>query len=390
MQSTIARGFQTSEFEARVERAQALMADQKLDGLLLTWGDNIRYFTGIEAGFEGSHTRPWFLLVPAAGEPTAIVPAIGEALMSATWVKDIRSWPSPRPEDEGTTLLVAALASLPRRFGRIAAEFGIETRLGIPVVQLNQIIKAVPGVEIVDGASLIWSLRMIKSDAEVTKIQRAVDIAGAVFAQVPDFVHMGDTEQAIQKQFRLRLLEAGAGQVGALCRSGPGGPEARSIIGPARDRQISDGDLLFIDTGATVENYFCDYDRNYQVGSVSDALLFANERVWEANEAGLRAAVPGVTAGHVFEAMAKVLSLRDRELNSYGRMGHGLGLRVTEPPSIKIGDNTLLKPGMVLCIEPGYEYEPGKIVLHEETVVITADGSRLLTPRAPKQLPRIQ
>lgn len=111
--------------------------------------------------------------------------------------------------------------------------------------------------------------------------------------------------------------------------------------------------------------------------------------MWEATEVGLRVAVSGVAAGCVFEEMAKVLSSGPRgELNRNGRMGHGLGLRL-EPPSLKVGDNTLLKPGMILCIEPAVEYKLGKIVVHEEIVVITGHESRPLTSRAPKQLQQI-
>ncbi|UCI31899.1 M24 family metallopeptidase [Mesorhizobium sp. B4-1-4] len=383
------RSFEHSEFQARVTRAQALMAKDRLDGLLVTSVDNYRYFAGIESNFGESLTRPWFLLIPASGEPLAIIPAIAEALIRDTWVSSVRSWPSPRPEDEGTTIVAEAIRALPRRYGRVAAEFGHETRLGIPVNQLNDISQKVSGVELVDGARLIWTLRMIKSDAEVGKIQQAIDIAGAVFTAVTDFVSIGDSERIIQRKFRVRLLEEGADQLPiTICRSGRGGPDG--ITGAVRDRQLTEGDLLFIDTGTVFDSYFCDYDRNYRVGRVSDALLAAHERVWEANEVGLRAAVPGATAGSIFEQMAKALSSDDRELNSNGRMGHGLGLRVTEPPSVRLGDDTVLAPGMVLCIEPALEYEPGKIVLHEETVLITADGAKLLTVRAPRELPTIR
>ncbi|ESX18819.1 hypothetical protein X765_32310 [Mesorhizobium sp. LSHC440B00] len=307
--------------------------------------------------------------------------------MRDTCIQDIRSWPSPCPEDDGTTLVVEALTDLPRRFGRVGAEFGLEQRIGLPVLQLNEIVKSLSGVELVDGAAVLWGLRMIKSDAEVAKIQRATDIAGAVFAQVPNFVHIGDSERTIRHRFRNRLLEEGAGEAGLTCRAGQGGPS--HITEDARDRQIADGDLLFIDTYATCGDYWCDYNRNYQVGRASDALLFAHELVWEATEVGLRAAAPGVTAAYVFEEMAKILSPgRCGELNKNGRMGHGLGIQV-EPPSIKAGDNTMLQPGMVLCIEPALYYEPHKLIIHEETVVITGDGSRLLTSRAPKQLLQI-
>ncbi|MER8868244.1 Xaa-Pro peptidase family protein [Mesorhizobium sp. M0751] len=382
-------GFPATEFQARVARAQQLMAKHCMDGLLLTSMDNIRYFVGVDSTFWESYTRPWFVLVPAAGDPIAIIPEIGRAIIEQTWMKEIRSWPSPRPEDEGTSLVVSAISDLPRRHGRVGAELGMELRLGIPVSQLNAIIGELIGVEIVDGALLIWLLRMIKSPAEVKKIKRAIDIAGAVYDEVPEFVRIGDSERKILREFRARLNAGGAGAVPTLiCRSDVGGPF--EITGGPRERPIADGDLLFIDTGTTFDGYFCDYDRNFQVGSATDALLFAHERVWDANEVGIKAAKPGVTAGYVFEQMAKALSSGVVDLNSNGRMGHGLGLRVTEPPSVRLEDQTVLEPGMVMCIEPALEYEPGKIVLHEETVVITEDGAQLLTPRAPKQLPPIR
>ncbi|MER9939277.1 Xaa-Pro peptidase family protein [Mesorhizobium sp. M0088] len=382
------KGFNRSEYESRLIRAQALMGEHKLDGILLSSMDNIRYTAGIDSTFWESYTRPWFVLVPAEGDPIAIIPEIGRAIMETTWVKNIRSWPSPRPEDEGTSLLVEAISALPRRHGRIGAELGMELRIGMPVAQFLDIRSKLQGVEIVDGSHLIWLLRMIKSSGEVARIQKAIDIAAVTFDDVPNFIRIGDSERTVQREFRGRLNSGGAGAIPAvIVRSDLGGPF--EITGGPRDRPIANGDLLFIDTGTTFDGYFCDYDRNYRVGDVSDALKRAHEQVWRANEAGLAAARPGVPAESVFAAMATVLSSRTNDLNSNGRMGHGLGLRVTEPPSIRLGDRTLLAPGMVLCIEPGLEYEPGKIVLHEETVLITHDGAELLTPRAPRELPTI-
>ncbi|QRM32262.1 Xaa-Pro peptidase family protein [Microvirga sp. VF16] len=388
MHLDIVHGFGIEEFRTRVSRAQALMAETALDGLLLTSMDNIRYFVGIDSTFWESYTRPWFLLVPASGEPIAIVPGIGESVVRQTWITDVRTWPSPRPHDEGTSLVTQAISNLKRRYGRVGAELGSEMRLMMPVMQLNAISHGLSGVEIVDGTSVLWQLRMIKSPAEVSKIQRAIDIAGSVYAQVPDFVSLGTSEREIRRQFTMRLLSEGADQTPVvICRAGPGGPV--EITASPSDRPLADGDILFIDTGTVFDGYYCDFDRNFQVGKATSALLIAQERVWEANEVGIRAARPGVTAGHVFEQMAKFLSSGDRDLNSNGRMGHGLGLRITEPPSVKLEDDTVLQPGMVLCIEPGLEYEPGKILLHEETVLITEDGAKLLTSRAPQQLPQL-
>ena len=51
------------------------------------------------------------------------------------------------------------------------------------------------------------------------------------------------------------------------------------------------------------------------------------------------------------------------------------------------GDKTELRPGMIMTIEPGMEYAPGKNIVHEENIVITEDGCELLTRRAPIEMP---
>ena len=88
--------------------------------------------------------------------------------------------------------------------------------------------------------------------------------------------------------------------------------------------------------------------------------------------------------------MAAVLDAAGAIGNNVGRLGHGLGLQLTEPPSNRPGDGTVLRSGMVLTIEPGMEYEAGKMIVHEENVVITAEGAELLTRRAPRELPVIR
>jgi Xaa-Pro dipeptidase len=53
------------------------------------------------------------------------------------------------------------------------------------------------------------------------------------------------------------------------------------------------------------------------------------------------------------------------------------------------GDGTIIEPGMVLTIEPGMEYAPGKMIVHEENIVVREDGAELLTRRAPREMPVI-
>lgn len=169
--------------------------------------------------------------------------------------------------------------------------------------------------------------------------------------------------------------------------SGPGGV-AQIVCGP-HDRLVQEGDVLFIDTGSTFDGYFCDFDRNYAIGKISDEAKRVHDALWLATEAGIAAAVPGARTDDVFRAMAKIIEEAGAIGNNVGRLGHGLGMQLTEPPSHRLGDGTEIVENMVLTIEPGMEYAPGKMIVHEENIAITKDGPRLLTKRAPREMPVI-
>ena len=116
---TLPRGFPPEEFRARTARAQAAMAREDLAALLLTTEADIRYVSGFLTRFWESPTRPWFLILPAAGDPVAVIPSVGAHLMGRTWLTDIRTWRAPDPEDDGVILLADTLAELVPPGGRV-------------------------------------------------------------------------------------------------------------------------------------------------------------------------------------------------------------------------------------------------------------------------------
>ena len=382
------RGFSPPEFERRLARAQDIMRRSAFDALLLTTPPNIRYFTGFDTQFWESPTRPWFLIVPLAGGPIAVIPEIGAPEMALTGVRDIRTWPAPRPEDDGTSLLADALSRLPRRFGRIGAELGREMALRMPVIEFFALREKLSGIELANGSPCIWKIRLIKTPAEVEHIRFICRIASEAYEALPQNVTLGDTERDACRKLRIDLTERGADATPYLTGvSGPGGV-SQIVCGP-HDRVLEKGDILFIDTGSTYDGYFCDFDRNYAVGRVSDRVKKVHEAVWDATEAGIKAAVPGAVPQDIWRTMATILEAAGSIGNNVGRMGHGLGLQLTEPPSNMRGDETVIEAGMVLTIEPGMEYAPGKMIVHEENVVIRPDCAELLTKRAPRELPVI-
>jgi Xaa-Pro aminopeptidase len=384
-----ARGFDTVEFEARCAKAQAAMVAGELDAVVVTSPPNVRYFSGFATEFWESPTRPWFVVVPREGLPMAVIPEIGAPAMARTWVADIRTWPAPRPADDGVSLLAGVLEALPRRFGRIGWEMGRESVIRMPIADFDRLRDAVRGgLAFVDASPVIWSLRVVKSQAEIERIRAACRLGSDAFALMPARLDAGDTERAAAGKFRIALAEVGVDSVPflAVC-SGKAGYD--QIIVGSTEARLEAGDILFMDLGATWDGYFCDFDRNFAVGPLSDEALRAHDLVWRATEAGIAAARPGATTSDLWRAMVGVLETAGPIDLNVGRLGHGLGMQLTEPPSNTADDATPLVPGMVMTIEPGLEYAPGRMIVHEENVVITGDGCEILTRRAPREMPVI-
>ncbi len=382
------RGFRQSEFENRTQRAQRMMHDLEIDTMLLTTEPNVRYFSGFFTQFWLSPTRPWFLLVPLEGKPIAVIPTIGAIGMLDTWIDDVRCWSSPQPGDDGISLLTKTIQELPVRFGRIGISLGAESYLRMPVKDFERLRNNLGNTQIIDCSRLLVELCSIKSDAEVEKIKYVCELTSDSFNALPEITKTGDSEREIVQAMRIDLLKRGADNTPFIVSaSGPDGYD-NIIMGPT-DRRLENGDLLIIDTGTTFDGYYCDFDRNFAFGHASDNAKKAYETVFKSTDAGFAAAIPGATTSDIWRAMWAVLEAGGTEGNDIGRMGHGLGMQLTEWPSITATDNTELKPGMIMTLEPGMTYDHGKQMVHEENILITDSGATMLSKRAMPKLPII-
>tara|TARA_B100000405_G_scaffold70257_1_gene48244 strand:- start:860 stop:2032 length:1173 start_codon:yes stop_codon:yes gene_type:complete len=387
-ETNIKKGFADEEFENRTLRAQEIMHEYELDGILLTTPQNIRYFTGYDSQFWESPTRPWFVIVPLSGKPIAIVPEIGESEFKKTWLDEIKTWPSPRPEDEGVSLLKSNLENVKKTFGQIGLELGSEMALRMPISDFLKL-KEVVGTNLVDGSNAIWDMRMIKTNEELKKIKFVCSIASDAYNVLPSTLSIGNTEREAVHKLKIDILNRGADSVPFMPGISGQGGVSQIVCGPT-DRILDDGDILFIDTGSTFDGYFCDFDRNYAFGRVASDVEKVYQILWQATEIGIKTAIPGATTNDIFNAMNKVIQDGGTIGNNVGRLGHGLGLQLTEPPSHRLGEKTVIKENMVLTIEPAMEYAPGKMIVHEENIIIQQDGAELITKRAPKEIPVIK
>lgn len=383
-----ARGFPESEFANRTAKAQELMALQGLSGLLLMSEAEVRYFSGFQTLFWQSPTRPWFLFVPAGGKPIAVIPEIGAALMHQTWIEDIRTWNAPAPQDDGISLLSDLLSPLAQKGNMIGVMKGHETSLRMPLVDYERLITGLPGLEIKDATALVRKLRMVKSSNEIEKLAYICKIGSNTFAKVPDFANEEVPLEEVFRSFRREALLQGADDVPYLV-GGAGAGGYHDVISPPSPRALQKGDVLMLDTGATWDGYYCDFDRNFAIGHADDLSRRAYDVLWRATQIGITAARPGTTCRELFLVMQAVITEMGNHGNDVGRFGHGLGMQLTEWPSLALFDETIIEENMVLTIEPSLSYGDGRIMVHEENIVVGANGANLLTTRAPRELPVI-
>ena len=382
------RGFEVAEYQARTERAQGMMAKQGLDGLLLTTEAELLYFSGFQTLFWQSPARPWFLFIPPTGKPIAVIPEIGAALMRETWLDDIRTWSAPNPVDDGIGLLTELLSPLSKAKATLGLLKGPETLLRMPLGDYERLIMALPGVKTADATPIIQAMRMVKSSAEIEKIAYVCGIGSESFARVPEFAVDGIEQIEVFRAFRREALAQGADNVPYLVGGADQGGYV-DVISPPSRRPLAPGDILMLDTGCIWDGYFCDFDRNFAIGHADDASRRAYDVLWRATEAGLAVARPGATCRDLYNAMQGVISEIDEGTGDVGRLGHGLGMQLTEWPSNAAWDTTALQENMVLTLEPSLSYGDGRIMVHEENLVVCPDGPRLLTDRAAPELPVI-
>tara|TARA_A100001037_G_C15142559_1_gene634566 strand:- start:2436 stop:3590 length:1155 start_codon:yes stop_codon:yes gene_type:complete len=381
------RGFSDSEFEVRCARAQAMMVEADIAALLLTTEAELRYFSGFLTQFWQSPTRPWFLILPQAGKPVAVIPEIGAECMSRTWLDDIRTWRSPNPDDDGVSLVIEALGEAVGDGPCFGISMGAETHIRMPLLDFEKVTRIL-ALEIADATPILRKLRMIKSEAEIEKIGHICSIVSDVFDAMPDWLRVGMPLNEVFRRFKIDALQRGADDVSYLVGSaGLGGYS--DIISPPTEVPLAVGDIVILDTGSVYDGYFSDFDRNFAIGYADDASRRAYETVYAATEAGLKAARPGNTVADLFHEMNAVMVAGGALGNDVGRLGHGLGMQLTEWPSNTAWDQTVLVPGMVMTLEPGMTYLPDKMMVHEENLVIREEGPQLLSRRAPAELPVI-
>ena len=225
--------------------------------------------------------------------------------------------------------------------------------------------------ELVSRAGIVERLRAVKDEDELNAIRQAAKVSDDAYEGLSRERFIGRTEQELAWRMGVLLHECGGEEVTFVAvGSGPNGafPHADPT-----DREVKAGELVVVDSGTTVGGYTSDCTRTFATGSVPDELKQAYAVCREAQEAALEGVRAGAT-GAAVDAIARerIDASPFKGLFGHG-LGHGVGLRIHEAPTLRPESKDVLEPGNVVTVEPGI-YMPGKGGIRIEDLVVVTEG----------------
>jgi Xaa-Pro aminopeptidase len=227
----------------------------------------------------------------------------------------------------------------------------------------------------------IEELRLIKDEDEISAMREAARRADLALERFTNDLQVGQTEKALAWKLDTLLMELDSEpSFNTIMASGPSAAKPHAVPG---SRVLTEGDMLKIDMGAKVDGYCSDITRTYFLGEPDEKIIEVYNIVKIAQAAAVAAVRPGAT-GKELDAIARNIITAGGYGEYFGHgLGHGVGLAVHEGPRVSSRSEDVLKPGMVVTIEPGIYLEDWGGVRIEDMVVVTETGCEVLT-LAPK------
>jgi Xaa-Pro dipeptidase len=382
--SSLPHPFTNTERLERIDRAKVLMADTKIDAIVLANSTTSSvYFADLR--LNGGE-RLWALVIPAKAKPFLVCPAFEEGrarelLEAGPFGKaaDVLTW----AEDESP---FEALGKGLADRGLTSGTVGLDENMRF--VFAESIRAANPHLTIVSASPVTAGCRMIKDAHEIECLRLACRATLLVYRAVSQSLTIGMTTNDVHS-----LIATAYKRVGFEGEASLNIDEFTALPHGSRQPQtLREGSILMLDDGCSVEGYTSDITRTFVLGKATDKMKRVFDLVHRAQSAAIATARPGVLNADVDAAARKVIVE-----GGYGpgfkyfshRVGHGIGMDMHEWPYLVRNDMfgydlaPRLQPHMLFSDEPGI-YIPGEFGIRlEDDLLITVSGSELLTPQSP-------
>ena len=352
------------DFRGRQKQLRKVLEHRKVDALVVTHMPNVRYlcgFTGSTGVLLAASHSVFFTDGRYAEQASA---QVGGARVSIK---------------KNTALAAAAENCVKLGFKRIAIESEHLT-----VAQLGTFQQALgKGVKVIPLANTVEELRVLKDADEIALLRNAVNLSSHLFRPLLRSIRSGVAESAIAAKLEYMARRAGAG--GMSFETIVASAERSALPhGVASAAKLPKAGFVVLDYGIVLDGYCSDMTRTVHLGKAPAEASALYVAVLEAQLSAISAVRPGATTGEVDQAARRELKRTKLERFFTHSTGHGVGLEIHESPRLAANNDVILKPGMVITIEPGV-YLPGKCGIRiEDMLLVTERGYEVLTPVSKK------
>ena len=354
--------------EQRLTRVRQLLVDESLDALVSFGPSDCRYLTAFTGDAVG---------VVLTADESVLISDARFTIQAAEESPEARFALAGDGRDE---LIVEVLADMARERedGTVVAGFDPDHVTVRRWERLRQLLENTGSIRSELAGGLVERCRRVKFQDELEAMRTAGRLVVEAFAYLETIPVVGRSERDVSLDLEVFLRRKGsegvafpfivaAGARGAM----PHADASAAIIEP--------GQLLVLDIGAVVDGYASDITRTYATGSVSPHLVQAYEVVREAQALAVAAVRNGIACrelDRIARDRLEAAGLGDRFVHS---LGHGVGLEVHEGPGLSSRSDDTLETGMVVTVEPGVYFAGEAGVRIEDTVVVEAEGSEIIT-----------
>ena len=226
-------------------------------------------------------------------------------------------------------------------------------------------------------SDLILELRSVKSEGELKSIREAQRLTDETFSYILERIEKGRTEKEIMLDMEFFIRKQGSCGV-AFDFIVVSGKNSSLPHGVPTDKKIENGDFITMDFGAVVNDYRSDMTRTVAVGTVSDEQRKVYDTVLKAQTKALEAIKSGAVCRDIDKIARDIINKEYNGCFGHG-LGHSVGIEIHESPSFSPRCDTILKPNMVMTVEPGIYLENKFGVRIEDMVFVTEMGCENIT-----------
>jgi Xaa-Pro aminopeptidase len=342
----------------RIDKLRSYFEKERLDGYLVADEINILYFTE----FLGAAR----LLIPAKGENLLYVYNVNYEAARA-FAKNCGVELLKRGED------------VEKRIAGQSKKLRLKT-LGFDTLEASTYIKlrkALKGIKLKAATQLVWNLREVKDEKEISYIKKAAELTDVGARTAAEVIKPGirEFEVAAEVEYSMRKLGSEGTAFDTIVASGP-----RSAFshGGCTSRKIQAGELIQFDMGARYESYRADLTRTFLVGKPTAKQQKIYDIVMKAQEKAFQKIREGVKAKQVDAAARGFIAKSGFGDNFVHGLGHGVGLAVHEQPTLNSVSKDILRVGNVVTDEPGiYVVGFGGVRIEDTVLVHRNKGERL-------------